>query len=768
MIAKHYLENPWKIIEHGWNPENVQSSESLFSIGNGAMGQRANFEEDYSGSSFQGSYIGGVYYPDKTRVGWWKNGYPEYFAKVLNAPNWIGIHITVNDQVLDLNQCKAIVDYERVLDMQRGTYSRTFRCTLQDNTVLQIESLRFLSLDQINLGAIRYSVHVIQGTAALEISPYLDAGITNQDSNWEDQFWQVDALSTEADRAFILSHTLKTEFHVCTYMKTQLWSEGKLLNVPVKATETDHKTTLTYSLPLPENNSVTLIKYGGYVSDRNYPKEQLKQQAEEELDKAGEVGFDVLLEKHTNEWANIWERADIQIGGDVKAQQAIRLNIFQLNQTYTGNDAGLNIGPKGFTGEKYGGSTYWDTEAYCIPFYMATKKQEVARNLLAYRHQQLDRAIENATKLGFTSGAALYPMVTMNGEECHNEWEITFEEIHRNGAIAFAIFNYERYTADTSYIPEMGLEVLIGISRFWAQRFNFSKDKNAYVMLGVTGPNEYENNVNNNWYTNYIAQWCLEYTAKQVARIRSEFPIDYKRIAAKTKVDTVELEQWKNIASQVYFPYDDDKQVFLQQDGFLDKELTPVADLNTSERPINQHWSWDRILRSPYIKQADVLQGFYLFENQFDLKTLERNYNFYEPLTVHESSLSPCVHSIIASRLGKEDQAYAFYLRTARLDLDDYNAEVEEGLHITSMAGTWMSIVEGFAGMRIVDDQLSFRPRLPNAWDSLEFLINFRSVILSVTIAHTTIAFSTKSNDPIRLMVNDVAHEIASSSILSI
>ncbi len=768
MIAKHYLENPWKIIEHGWNPENVQSSESLFSIGNGAMGQRANFEEDYSGSSFQGSYIGGVYYPDKTRVGWWKNGYPEYFAKVLNAPNWIGIHITVNDQVLDLNQCKAIVDYERVLDMQMGTYSRTFRCTLQDNTVLQIESLRFLSLDQINLGAIRYSVHVIQGTAALEISPYLDAGITNQDSNWEDQFWQVDALSTEADRAFILSHTLKTEFHVCTYMKTQLWSEGKLLNVPVKATETDHKTTLTYSLPLSENNSVTLIKYGGYVSDRNYPKEQLKQQAEEELDKAGEVGFDVLLEKHTNEWANIWERADIQIGGDVKAQQAIRLNIFQLNQTYTGNDAGLNIGPKGFTGEKYGGSTYWDTEAYCIPFYMATKKQEVARNLLAYRHQQLDRAIENATKLGFTSGAALYPMVTMNGEECHNEWEITFEEIHRNGAIAFAIFNYERYTADTSYIPEMGLEVLIGISRFWAQRFNFSKDKNAYVMLGVTGPNEYENNVNNNWYTNYIAQWCLEYTAKQVARIRSEFPIDYKRIAAKTKVDTVELEQWKNIASQVYFPYDDDKQVFLQQDGFLDKELTPVVDLNTSERPINQHWSWDRILRSPYIKQADVLQGFYLFENQFDLKTLERNYNFYEPLTVHESSLSPCVHSIIASRLGKEDQAYAFYLRTARLDLDDYNAEVEEGLHITSMAGTWMSIVEGFAGMRIVDDQLSFRPRLPKAWDDLEFRINFRGDILSVAITHTSIAFSTKSKESIRLIVDDVVYEIAGSRVLSI
>ena len=242
-------------------------------------------------------------------------------------------------------------------------------------------------MDQINLGAIRYTVKVIQGTAALEISPYLDAGITNQDSNWEDQFWQIDALSTEVDQAFILSHTLKTKFHVCTYMKSHLWSEGKLLNLTAKATETDQKTTLTYTLPLSKNNSVTLIKYGGYVSDRNYPKEHLKQQAQKELEKASEVGFDVLLEKHTNEWANIWERADIQIGGDVKAQQAIRFNIFQLNQTYTGNDAVLNVGPKEFTGEKYGGSTYWNTEAYCIPFYRATKKQEVARNLLAYRYQ---------------------------------------------------------------------------------------------------------------------------------------------------------------------------------------------------------------------------------------------------------------------------------------------------------------------------------------------------------------------------------------------
>ena len=236
--------------------------------------------------------------------------------------------------------------------------------------------------------------------------------------------------------------------------------------------------------------------------------------------------------------------------------------------------------------------------------------------------------------------------------------------------------------------------------------------ENQYVILGVTGPNEYENNVNNNWYTNYSAQWCLRYTAEQIEQLRSTAPEEAARIEAKTNFSEAELEQWNKTAEQMYLPEDAALGVVLQQDGFLDKEMVKVADLDPKERPINQHWSWDRILRSPYIKQADVLQGMYFFEDQFDLDTLQRNFDFYEPFTVHESSLSPCVHAIMASKLNQNEQAYAFYLRTSRLDLDDYNAEVEEGLHITSMAGTWMSIVEGFAGMRVIDGQLSFEPNL--------------------------------------------------------
>ncbi|MNK40564.1 Maltose phosphorylase [compost metagenome] len=487
--------------------------------------------------------------------------------------------------------------------------------------------------------------------------------------------------------------------------------------------------------------------------------------AEKVIKSAVSLGYDTLLQNQIDAWAKIWEMSDITIEGDVKAQQGIRFNIFQLNQTYSGKDSRLNIGPKGFTGEKYGGSTYWDTEAYCIPFYMATKDQQVARNLLTYRYNQLDKAIENAKdNLGFKNGAALYPMVTMNGEECHNEWEITHEEIHRNGAIAFAIYNYNRYTGDYSYIPEKGLEVLIGIARFWHQRASFSKDKNQYVILGVTGPNEYENNINNNFYTNYIAKWCIDFAAEQIEKVASEYPADHKRVMDKVSLSAEEVKEWKKVADDMYFPISEELGIYLQQDGFLDKDLVPVKDLDRSQRPINQKWSWDRVLRSPYIKQADVLQGFYFFEDHFSKEELKRNFEFYESFTVHESSLSPCVHSIQAAALDKMDMAYTFYLRTSRLDLDDYNKEVEEGCHITSMAGTWMSIVEGFGGMRVKNDQLHFSPKIPKEWKGYSFKINFRNQILKVAVNHNETTFTVDGDQDLTIIVNGKP-EIASKFV---
>jgi len=703
--------NTWNIIIEGFNKADITKHESIFSLGNGAMGMRANFEEDYTGDTLQGSYIGGVYYPDKTRVGWWKNGYPEYFAKVLNAPSWIGLHIKINGELLDLNTCLEVKNFRRQLNMKEGWYERSFTAMLPNHQEIQVKVLRFLSLRYDELGALRYEITPLTTEATIEIESYLDSGIKNSDANWDERFWNTLEISSEDNFATILAETKKTGFKVHTFMQNQLFIDNKALNISPKENKKENYIGLQYEVKVKQNQTFCIEKYGGYSRSNDCST----------LSKSIAL-FDSLLEKQKEDWATIWETSDIVIEGDEKAQQSIRFNIFQLNQTYSGKYAHLNIGPKGFTGEKYGGSTYWDTEAYCLPFYMATKGAEVARNLLMYRYNQLDKAIENAKKLGFTGGAALYPMVTMNGEECHNEWEITFEEIHRNGAIAFAIYNYTRYTGDESYLKDYGIEVLIGIARFWAQRVSFSAEKQKYVILGVTGPNEYENNINNNFYTNYLASWCLHYAAEQVTTLQKE------------DITKEEIQQWLHIAQNIYLPYSEKYGVYLQQDGFLDKDLKPVTAIPAEERPLNQHWSWDRILRSPYIKQADTLQGFYFFEDHFTKEELQKHYEFYEPFTVHESSLSPCVHSVLASALGKTDEAYTLYLRTARLDLDDYNKEVHEGLHITSMAGTWLSIVEGFAGMRVKNGKLTFTPRLPKHWKSLSFKVIFQGEIKEIKL----------------------------------
>jgi maltose phosphorylase len=758
----------WSIIEEGFDLDRVKSSESLFSIGNGAMGQRANFEEFYSGKTFQGSYIAGIYYPDKTKVGWWKNGYPEYFAKVLNAPSWIGVLVEINGETLDLASCK-VSNFKRELNMKEGWYHRSFTALLSNGIEIDVNVRRFLSLDIDELGVIKYEITPKNNDATIVFKPYLDAGVHNEDANWEEKFWEPLQTQHDTNEAFVVARTFKTHFEVATFMHNSIFLNNENQNAEPEFTDTtSDKVIFTYEQLVSKGQTIALQKLGGYTVSMNHASADLIPAAQKVIQQGLALGYDSLLQNQIDAWAKIWEMSDITIEGDVKAQQGIRFNIFQLNQTYLGKDSRLNIGPKGFTGEKYGGSTYWDTEAYCIPFYMATKDQQVARNLLAYRYNQLDKAIENAAKLGFKNGAALYPMVTMNGEECHNEWEITFEEIHRNGAIAFAIFNYYRFTGDYSYIPEKGLEVLIGIARFWHQRATFSTYRNQYVILGVTGPNEYENNVNNNFYTNYIAKWCIDYAIEQIQKVEKEYPADFSRIMSKVNLDQAEIIHWKKVADHMYFPYSEEHGVYLQQDGFLDKELVKVHDLDKSQRPINQKWSWDRILRSPYIKQADTLQGFYFFEDHFTKEQLEKHFDFYEPFTVHESSLSPCVHSIQAAVLGRMEQAYTFYLRTSRLDLDDYNKEVEEGLHITSMAGTWMSIVEGFGGMRVKDNTLHFEPKIPKEWNGYSFKINFRNQILKVAVHQNETKFTLEGDSPITVFVNGKAVSVEPNSLVTV
>ncbi|SDK43896.1 family 65 glycosyl hydrolase domain-containing protein [Halanaerobium congolense] len=747
-MKKYFEVDEWQVIENDFDKNYNRVTESVMSLGNGHMGLRGNFAENYTGDSLQGTYIAGVYYPDKTIVGWWKNGYPEYFAKIANAANFIGINLQIDGTEIDLNKVD-FSNFKRVLNMKKAFLERSFTVELENNRVEIIEK-RFLNQKNKELAAVKYQVRPLAQDAEIVLIPHLDGDVKNEDANYNEFFWEGLKKKNNKGKALLSMKTRKSDFVVATAMNWDLNKKERkveLLTGPGDENYVGNKITLKAAA----GEKIELNKYIAVCTSRDYEENLVSKKAEKKAAAAEFRGYEDLFTEHKEAWAKIWQESDIKIKGDPEAQQGIRFNIFHLNQTYTGHDPRLNIGPKGFTGEKYGGLTYWDTEAYCLPFYLATHSEDVSRNLLLYRYNHLEKAVENADKLDLEG--ALYPMVTINGEECHNEWEITFEEIHRNGAIAHAVKDYVDYTGDEEYIKEYGIPVLAQISRFWADRAHFNSHKDKYMILGVTGPNEYENNVNNNWYTNRIAVWTLNYTLENLEQIKKNDPAKYEEWISELELEDSELELWQDMTEKMYYPYLEEFDVYSQQDGYLDKEQKLVSDLEEEDIPLHKNWSWDKILRSPYIKQADVLQGIYYFKEDFDRASIARHYDFYEPRTVHESSLSPCIYSLLAADLEREEKAYQLYLRTARLDLDNYNTDTDDGLHITSMAGTWMSIVKGFAGFKVQNDQVEFRPFLPEAWDGFNFMIIFRGRRIKVNVEQEETTFYLEAGADLKIKV---------------
>lgn len=735
-IQRLFEIDPWKIKTRTLDKANRRLQESLTSIGNGYMGMRGNFEERYSGDHHQGTYLAGIWYPDKTRVGWWKNGYPDYFGKVINAIDFIQMRLFINETEVDLD-VQPVEDFYLELDLKNGVLHRSFVVTIADATV-RFTFKRFLSIVQPELAVIKLTAECLAGDATIQVLSKLDNNVHNEDSNYDEMFWVEKNRGLTETTSFLTAQTIPNNFEIERFSVTAAMQHFGDHETGVQH-DASFEVMEEFTWELTTGEQKELEKHVAVITSRDIAEEDQPAVAEKIL-AANQADFDTLLAQQNEAWAKRWELADVLIDGDDEAQQGIRFNLFQLFATYYGEDERLNIGPKGFTGEKYGGATYWDTEAYAVPLYLALAKPDVTKNLLKYRHNQLPEAHVNAQRQGLKG--ALYPMVTFTGIECHNEWEITFEEIHRNGAIAYAIYNYTNYTGDTAYLKKEGLEVLTEIARFWADRVHFSKRQQKYMIHGVTGPNEYENNINNNWYTNTLAAWVLKYTAEMYQKYEAE---------ASVSIPKAELDKWQEIAAKMYYPVDDELGVFVQHDTFLDKDLMATSDLDPNERPLNQHWSWDKILRSCFIKQADVLQGIYFFDDQYSLEEKRRNFEFYEPMTVHESSLSPSIHAILAAELGLEEKSVEMYQRTARLDLDNYNNDTEDGLHITSMTGSWLAIVQGFAQMKTFNETLSFAPFLPKRWQQYAFHINYRDRLLAITVNQENVAFDLKAGEPLTI-----------------
>ena len=532
-MKKFLKTDEWNIIEEGFHADNLRASESIFSLGNGRLGQRGNFEETYSSDSLQGSYVAGISFLDRTRVGWWKNGYPHFFSRIPNAPNWSGIHLRLIDEEVDLAQWD-VDSFERRLDMKKGISYRDFEVTSPKGNTLKIHVEHINSMAHQNLCLIKYSVTSVNYEGKISVVPYINGDVKHENSNFNEKMWNILRAETTNEYAYLWTQTKREDSQVCCAMTYQVFKNSKELSISPIKIEKEKLTGFSAGADVKPGERITLIKYTTILSSLYYDRQELVEHAVAESKEAKAQGWEKLLQDHQNVWQHIWDETDVTIEGDPEAQQGIRFNIFQLSQSYRGDDPRLNIGPKGFTGEKYGGNTQWNTELCCVPFFLLSSPKETAKNLLLYRYNQLSKAIDNARKLGFKDGAALYPMVTFNGDECHNEWEITFEEIHRNNIIVHEIVQYVTMTGHTDFIARYGLEIMIAISRFWAQRVSFSQPKQKYVILGVTGPNEYENNVDNNWYTNYSCVQTLKATIETIELVAHQYPDEYARIRRVT------------------------------------------------------------------------------------------------------------------------------------------------------------------------------------------------------------------------------------------
>lgn len=766
---RRYLKtDEWNIIEDEFHADNLRMSESIFSLGNGRFGQRGNFEEPYSSDTYPGSFVAGIPFLDTTRVAWWKNGFPRFYTRIPNAANWSSIHLRLIDEELDLAQWDVNSFYRR-LDMHGGISYRDVTATSPRGNSLKLHVEHLANMAHPDLCLIRYSVTSLNYTGRLSLMPLLEVDLNDRSEQTKEKIWNLLNSGTDNDCAYLWTQTRREDAQICYAMTYRFYKNNKEDSHNQIRIEKGQQTGFSLGADVKPGDTITVEKYVVIASSLYYERQELVEISMNMARKAKADGWNLLVDDHRKAWQKIWDETDVIIEGDPETQQGIRYNIFQLYQTYRGDDPRLNIAPKGFTGEKYGGNTYWNTELCCVPFFLISSPRKIVENLLMYRYNQLPKAIENARKLGFTGGAALFPQVTSNGEECHNEWEITFEEIHRNNIISYAIDQHASVTGSIDYILQYGLEVMIAISRFWSQRVTFSQPKQQYVILGVTGPDEYQNNVDNNWYTNFSCTRCLASTLHYLDMAAREHPDDYERICRVTHLDyDRETSLWRDIIGRMYLPEDKERGIFIQNDGFMDKELLSADAIPPDQRPINQHWSWDRILRSCYIKQGDVLLGLYLYYFLFDIETVRRNFLFYEPMTVHESSLSPHIHSILAARIGDMEKAHQLFVHATRLDLDDYNNEADQGLHITSMPDSWLAITRGFGGMRVRADHLSFWPAIPSYWKKCSFKINYQRRRVMVETSEKEVTITLLNGPALTLQVYENIYELTTDHPLCV
>jgi alpha,alpha-trehalose phosphorylase len=743
-----YPTDPWRIIEKQFYPHFLSQSETIFSTGNGYLGMRGCFEEGTPVFE-KGTFINGFYEA-------WKIMYPEMaygFSKsgqtMVNVTDTKIIKLYVDDEPFSLAEAN-LISYDRVLDMQGGTLDRDIVWELRSGKRVAIKSRRLVSFEHRHLAAISYEVTVLSDKAPVTISSEMRndppekfaRDDPRQGKGFEGRVLLPRAHYRKKSRV-VLGHATDSSQMTLACGTDHLLETDCPYSSETRAEEDLGK--IVFSIEAEAGKPIRLTKYIAYHTSHRIPADELCASVEQTLDRAAAEGFQDLLAGQRKYLDDFWHRSDVQIEGHLdqkhrapEIQQAIRFNLFQILQAAArAEDTGIPA--KGLTGQAYDGHYFWDAEVYILPFLTYTTPR-LAKNQLDFRYRILDQARQRAQELH--EQGAKFPWRTINGEEASAFYAAGTAQYHINADIMYALHKYVEITGDEDFLHQKGVEMLVETARLWyGHGFFGDQTGGGFCLHGVTGPDEYTTVVDNNAYTNLMAQNNLRRAADRTEELRHRSPERYAVLAERINLHHKEIKDWRRAAEEMYIPFSEELGIHPQDDTFLYKEVWDFKNTPRDQYPLLLHFHPLEIYRRQVIKQADVVLAMFLLGQKFSREQKRRNFDYYDPLTTGDSSLSVGIQSILAAEIGYMDKALAYAHYAVLMDLGNVEGNVKDGCHIASMGASWMVLVNGFGGMRVHEGRLSFHPRLPDSIKKLRFPLTFQGQFLEVNIEQESVTY---------------------------
>ncbi|MCL9659176.1 HAD-IA family hydrolase [Paenibacillus hunanensis] len=762
-----YEVEPWVIRETSFNPQYNRRSETVFTVANGYIGMRGHFEEGMDVpevDALNGTYLNGFYDSADIIYGEEAYGYARKRQTMLNVTDSKIIELWIEGERFNL-MAGRIIDYERVLNMQTGILTRRMTWESGRGKCISICIERLVSFENKHMAMIRYTVKPLNFSGEITLVSALNGEVHNEISEGDPragaaftgQVLETVGKVSERTRMALEQRTSETEFNL--YCAADHRANRKY---ELKTEEQEQRIEKHFIFNLQQDQEAVLEKSIVYYTSRDYEPAHLPILAESTLDDMRKDGFNKLAQLQQDHLAAFWETADIQVEGDEKLQQGLRFNAFHLFQS-VGRDGKTNIGAKGITGEGYEGHYFWDTETYIMPFFLYTQP-ELAHQLLEFRYHTLPKARERAVEMAALG--ALYPWRTIGGEEVSAYYPGGTAQYHINADVAHAVIQYAEATDDENFLQTKGLEMLVETCRFFLSVGDWIPGK-GFCINGVTGPDEYTAIVNNNTYTNMMVKDQLEFTARKLKHWKENDFANYESLLGSPMgLTDEEIDVWERAADAIYIHRQ--SGLIGQDDSFLDKGIWDFENTPSDKYPLLLHYHPLVIYRHQVLKQADLILAMYLLGHRFTKIEKVRNYGYYEPLTTHDSSLSAAIHAIIAAELGTMDPAYEFFIQSARMDLDDFHNNVKDGIHAASMAGSWLTIVGGFAGMRQHNGILHFEPKLPPNWTRYSFRVQFQNRLLDITIEQNMTTYRIIRGEPLTISHYDEQRVVAMTRPLEI